>query len=203
MKMQYGLWEVLGEGTRSKSGRKRLTCRCVCGVVRDVQLNVLESGESKSCGKHKPWTYKGHRTRHSPDEPLFSIWYHMMTRCYNLHHPQYHHYGGRGVVVCDRWHDFENFVDDVGPHPGNSLKLDRFPDNEGNYEPANVRWATRIEQANNTRGNRLETAHGKTQSRAMWAREIEIPYYKLVYRLDVLQWKLEDMVDNYRYLHTR
>jgi hypothetical protein len=81
----------------------------------------------------------------------------MLQRCYNDNHPGYSDYGGRGIKVCKRWHKFENFLSDMGRRPpgvhGKRSKytLDRHPDNDGNYEPDNVRWATWKQQAQGRR----------------------------------------------------
>lgn len=81
--------------------------------------------------------------------PLYRIWSGMLTRCYDVDFPGYRDYGGRGIRVCDRWHQFENFVDDVGHRP-DGLSIDRI-DVNGDYNPENVRWATALQQARNKR----------------------------------------------------
>lgn len=108
------------------------------------------------------------------------VWECMKNRCYNPKDTGYVYYGGRGTSVCDRWlNSFENFLADVGTRPGPEYSIDRFPNNAGNYEPGNVRWATRIEQNNNRRPQRKTgtinlTYKGKTQSASAWSREIGI-----------------------------
>jgi hypothetical protein len=77
----------------------------------------------------------------------------MKDRCGKPQHPHYGNYGGRGITVCDRWiTSFENFIADVGTKPSAEYSIDRI-DNDGNYEPGNVRWATAKEQIANRRGN--------------------------------------------------
>jgi hypothetical protein len=73
----------------------------------------------------------------------------MMDRCNDSHNPSYKHYGGRGIKVCERWHNFDNFASDIGQRPV-GMTLDRKDNNKG-YEPSNVRWATPSEQAMNRR----------------------------------------------------
>ncbi len=83
--------------------------------------------------------------------PEYFIWYGMKTRCYNPHHVSFPLYGGRGIKVCDQWlHDVVQFLKDVGRRPSPLHSLDRL-DNDGNYEPGNVKWSTAAEQMTNRR----------------------------------------------------
>jgi hypothetical protein len=82
-----------------------------------------------------------------------AIWRGIIRRCHNPSDPGYQHYGGRGIAVCDRWQQsFEAFLNDVSFRPSQGHSIDRI-NNDGHYEPGNVRWATRQEQALNTRRN--------------------------------------------------
>jgi len=100
------------------------------------------------------------------DTPEFAAYIDMIRRCYKQEHRAYKNYGGRGIRVCDRWRvSFENFIDDMGLRPGSEYSLDR-KENDGDYEPNNCRWATRKEQCNNRRSNRIVCYHGETMTLA-------------------------------------
>jgi len=84
-------------------------------------------------------------------EPLWNTWKHMLERCYNANHIKFHHYGGRGIAVCERWrNDRHAFYTDMGVKPSPTHTLDRI-NNDGDYEPSNCRWATKSEQRKNSR----------------------------------------------------
>ena len=116
------------------------------------------------------------------------------SRCLQRTNRGYKNYGGRGIRVCDRWiESFAAFLEDVGPKPGPKYSIDRI-DNDGNYEPGNVRWATRIQQARNTRRNRMVTHDGKTLSLTEWAEIYGIPYHRLHSRVVKRGWPLDKAV---------
>lgn len=98
-------------------------------------------------------------------------WFSMISRCHWPGDKAYKSYGARGIYVCERWRKldgFANFIHDIGRRPSKELSLDRTDNNQG-YSPENCRWATRTEQARNTRSNRLLTIDGETAPVAAWA----------------------------------
>lgn len=109
----------------------------------------------------------------------YTIWSGIVKRCNNPKCKIYPYYGGRGISVCTRWFKFEDFLADVGRRPSRSHSLDRYPDQNGNYEPGNVRWATRSEQMRNKRDNRLVTHNGKTLCITAWAEELGMSVHTL------------------------
>ena len=151
----FGRLTVLGRGEDHlfPSGQKRPTwrCRCECGNEVVVFARNLFTGNTTSCGcfaiecrtTHDKWGTKAYRT-----------WDHMIQRCTNPKSTGYVYWGGRGIKVCDEWlNSFDAFYSYVSklPHFGEEGRsLDRI-DNDGNYEPNNVRWATKSEQNANKR----------------------------------------------------
>jgi len=133
----------------SKSRDAMWECVCVCGNNPIMRGRHLRSGHSSSCGCI-------HRTGQlihgkSIGDKTYYIWEAMHQRCRNKKSKYYSAYGGAGVSVCDRWNNFENFLSDMGEKP-EGMSLDRI-DSSGNYEPANCRWATNLEQQRNKRNS--------------------------------------------------
>jgi len=115
----------------------------------------------------------GKRERHGMNKtPEHQAWVQMRQRCFNPKKKSYEYYGGKGITVCDEWKDsFIAFYSHIVPRPSDKHSLDRI-DVNGNYEPGNVRWATQLEQCNNTTVVRLVTIDGKTQSVSAWEKEM-------------------------------
>jgi hypothetical protein len=115
--------------------------------------------------------------------PLYNVWTNMVRRCSDPGNRAFANYGGRGIRVCQEWAgDFEAFCRDLPPRPSPQHTIERI-NNDGGYEPGNVRWATRLEQARNQRSNVWITANGKTMLMRDWSRETGIPEPTLHRRL--------------------
>lgn len=109
----------------------------------------------------------------------------MLARCTNPDNPDWPNYGGRGITVCDRWRNsFEAFLADMGKKPTPKHSIDRWPDNNGNYEKSNCRWATDDQQARNQRSNRNLTLDGETKCLTDWAASCGMDVATLHCRLD-------------------
>jgi hypothetical protein len=106
----------------------------------------------------------GHK---GPINPTYLSWQRMKGRCLNPKDQDYRHYGGRGITVCERWMKFENFLADMGERPA-GLQIDRYPNNDGNYEPSNCRWATKKQNARTRRRCVMITVSGVTRSATEW-----------------------------------
>src|SRR5580698_8175617 len=119
------------------------------------------------------WAAKHNEAQRTPE---YRVWINMKGRCCNPNYPGYERWGGRGITVCDEWlNDFERFLADVGRRTSPKHSLDRWPDKNGNYEIGNVRWASRIEQARNTRSSRIIEFHGESKPLVAWAEETGLP----------------------------
>lgn len=147
----------------NKNKRIYYLCRCTCkkGTLGIKEERNLTSERVKSCGClaiEKSTTHG--LTKH----PLYMKWVDMIRRCYDPRQKYYFHYGGRGIKVCDEWK--ENFIDFYGWAMANGwkkgLSIDRFPDNNGDYEPNNCRFATPLQQRRNIRTNYIIVINGES-----------------------------------------
>ena len=121
---------------------------------------------------------------------VYHAWCSMRQRCSNSNHPYFHRYGGRGIKVCARWDDFTKFLEDIGEPSESRMHLDRI-DNDGNYEPGNVRWVNAKTNARNRSSNKHISFKGKTMTVADWAEELGLPYRTLDQRLRNPRWDIE------------
>ena len=132
-------------------------CRCECSGTLVVSASKLRSGHTRSCGcllSESGAKCGREKATHGESKKTaeYRIWTGMKTRCFNPNIKAFKYYGGRGITVCDRWRNsFPAFLEDVGRRPSDLHSIDRWPNNDGNYEPGNVRWATWSEQNRNKR----------------------------------------------------
>lgn len=178
-----------------KSGNTLWECECSCGVRYVTSSSVLNNPRTKSCGCYlNEIRGKATITHGATQSSEYEIWCGIKRRCLNPDDDAYPDYGGRGVTVCEEWRDsFQKFLEDVGLRPSPEHSIDRFPNNNGNYEPGNIRWATRKEQANNRRSSRLITAQGETKTLMQWGESSGLGWATIKGRLD-LGWTPERAV---------
>ncbi|WP_454751671.1 hypothetical protein [Cupriavidus necator] len=182
----YGYLTVVARAERKSGKRPRIywSCVCKCGKTTVVEASNLKAGAVKSCGCiHKERVVAAVGKHGAIGTPEYVAWGHMKSRCYNTANPDYPNWGGRGIRVCDRWREsFVEFLADMGPRP-DGMTIERM-DNDGDYEPGNCRWATRREQARNTRRSRYLTVSGVTRTVAEWCEKTGMSERMVRRRLD-------------------
>ena len=190
---KFGRLTVVGEANYKLYGVQTVwTCRCDCGLFRDVTISHLTTGHTKSCG------CIGKGTTHGMSKSLeYFSWASMKDRCYNPNNIMFSHYGGRGIEVCDRWiNSFENFYKDMGLKP-DKYSLERI-DVNGNYEPENCIWIPYNHQQKNTsRSWWLEYGEDK-KILSDWARELNLPKNTLKHYLKK-GYSLAEIIDSIYY----
>lgn len=182
---KYGKLTVIEQSGKDKHNNILWKCQCECGNVTSVSGYRLRNGVVKSCGcfrKEFPAKrFRRHGLRH---HPLYVIWVDMRRRCETEKDCRYKDYGGRGISVCEEWHDFQIFYNwAIKAGYKEELSIDRI-DNDENYTPQNCRWATREEQANNKRNNRPICIDGETKNLFQWCRQYNINPSTVITRIN-------------------
>lgn len=184
MSIKYGYWTVLVKSSRPRY----ILCECVCGRRKEIFDTALRRGKSKSCGCMKQQLLGN---TGASSTRTYSVYHNMKKRCLNKNTPNYRIYGGRGITICKRWLiSFKNFLADMGDCPSKEHTIERI-DNNGNYEPTNCKWATRLEQSKNTRRSVKLTFRGETKVAKDWATQLGISEGALKRRLE-RGWTLEE-----------
>lgn len=155
----------------SRGGYRLWLCNCDCGGTTIQSSNKLRVGDTRSCGCLNTEARSariaernrrhGHNLRSGPS-PTYVTWGSMLQRCEYPTHKAYKDYGARGIQVCDRWHNFANFLADMGERPAGT-SIDRI-DTSGHYAPGNCRWATSREQSMNKRTTRRIMFQGEART---------------------------------------
>jgi hypothetical protein len=179
---RFGRWLVLRAAPRPGYW----VCRCDCPrkIVREVSGGALRSGRTCSCGCGREKSRLKHgMSRRGRRSPEYIAWRHIIHRCEDVSDPRFYRYGARGINICPRWRNsFEHFLLDVGCRPTPQHSIHRI-DNDGDYRPGNVRWATKEEQAQNKQRSIFATLpDGRRMCFAAAVRELGLPYGKVIAR---------------------
>jgi len=182
---RFGRLTVLCKDDSDQQGRMWL-CQCDCGNKKSVRVDHLKNGATTSCGCYsREVASKRNKTHGMTKSPEYSAWKHMIARCERPSDNRFHCYGARGIKVCERWKGkdgFRNFIADMGLRPGPRYSIDRI-NNDGNYEPSNCKWSTRVEQANNKEKNIIIFYQGQNKTLSAWSRELGLKYKRTWERL--------------------
>lgn len=185
---RFGRLTVIAELPIGSYCPRMVSCRCDCGAIVECVLKTIRSGNTSSCGCLRREmvaaknTKHGCRKRSGDSHPEYKIWKQMRQRCNNPRSGKWGQYGGRGIKVCSRWNDFLAFLEDVGPRPSVQHSIDRI-DNDKDYEPGNVRWATPFEQANNKQKTKRFLWNGEQYTIGELSRMSGLPYMRISWRL--------------------
>lgn len=180
---RFGKLVVLGEHSRMNDGAVVWLCVCDCGKEKAIAGASLRAGRTKSCGCASPKFTTETTSSHGMSRTrTYRIWHGMRQRCSDAAKGKVRrNYFDKGIRVCERWEKFENFFADMGEAPVGA-SIDRINGN-GNYEPSNCRWATPVEQGNNTSANVVIEHLGEKKTISQWARDLGLKVNTLVYRL--------------------
>lgn len=171
---------VVLERLGSRNKKRYWKCLCDCGNVKEVSSAELNYGRVKSCGCLKTQVLGIRSRTHGQSmggkvTSVYNAWRGMIHRCYNPNATRFENHGGRGIKVCDRWlQSFENFFEDMGDKPTSLHSLDRHPNNDGDYELSNCRWATQRQQCANRRNSKYCEYDGKNMIISDWARYLNV-----------------------------
>lgn len=187
---RYGKLTIERSLGRNDRSTLYVECRCDCGKIVPVRMSYLTFGHTKSCGclRNRVALNRTHGEAHKTTE--WATWVAMRQRCEDPSNKRYDRYGGRGIKVCDRWLDsYEHFLSDMGRKPSPKYSLDRYPDQNGNYEPGNCRWATPKQQQRNRTNNRLVTINGETKVMSEWLEIYGVDSRTACNRIHKLGWE--------------
>lgn len=205
---RFGRLTVLGyAGVLTKHGQKMATCRCDCGFYVDVMPSSLRSGATASCGcAHSENVERRNRqnVKHGAARMtewralpyMYRTWLRIKQCCFNEKNEAYPDYGGRGITMYEPWRDdYQRFLDDVHAEidrrPGRTHSIDRI-NNDGNYEPGNIRWATSEQQSRNRRSTRRYELNGEVRPLAEWSDIAARRYETVKSRILTYGWPLDE-----------
>jgi len=168
----------------SRSNNPLWNCKCDCGETKQVVSSCLARGKTQSCGCLAKMVQPSNLIHGMSSSKEYFVWQAIKKRCLTKRHPAYRNYGGRGISISKEWvESFAAFIAHVGPRPNPSDTIDRI-DNDGNYEPGNVRWVSRSENNSNRRNTIFVIVDGQKVPLSMAVKINGKPYNVVKNRLD-------------------
>lgn len=186
---QFGRWVVV----KKLSYKQKYLCKCSCGAENNIRVYDLLKGKTLMCRTCSANAAKSNGVVSNTTE--YNTWIHITQRCHNPNNKDHSNYGGRGIVVCDMWREsYEAFLMCVGKKPTPEHTIERLDVNKG-YQPGNVVWATRDEQARNKRNNVRITINNITKTAVEWSEDesCTVPL-KTIYKRIERDWDPQDAV---------
>ncbi len=180
VKQKFNRLEVIKFSHNDKYSSRIWKCKCECGNIVLASTNSLRRNNTKSCGclqkekaaisgRNSATTHGLSKDSNGKKTRLFRIWMGMKTRCYNPNVVEYPRYGGKGVVICEEWKNFEAFHNWALTNGyQENLSIDR-KELSGNYEPSNCRWVTDKVQCRNRTSSRIIDFNGQQKTLVEWA----------------------------------
>lgn len=169
---RFGRLTIVSRAPDTLPGRARWNCVCDCGTRTVSRSDAFKNSKNASCGCYNNELsvarLKTHGKTHTPE---YKIWQGMRSRCKNPSNAAFYKYGARGIIVCQRWHNFEHFFADMGKRPSIKHSIDRL-DGTKNYQPDNCRWATARQQQNNLKNNVRLSHKGKSLTVGEWSKVV-------------------------------
>jgi hypothetical protein len=196
---KFGHLTVISESKKLNTQASWWLCECDCAnktrVVRQGVKLTRKGRPDQSCGcahgqRGLTHGHSKHINGRQECSKLYRAWAAMIQRCTNDKDKSFKRYGGRGIKICKRWEDFENFLKDLGPTYEPGLTIERKDVNKG-YFPKNVTWATPKEQSRNRRDTLWVTFKGETKCLGAWCEEIGFNYYTVRRRIFKYGWDPE------------
>lgn len=189
----FGRLTVVGLNSCKNNNKRHWDCVCACGNKVTIRGDHLLRRETLSCGCFRGDTTRKRAIEHgeSGKTKEYTAWVQIKGRCFNEKNKAYKNYGGRGIGMYAEWIDsYDSFLAYIGRSPSAEHSIERI-NNNGNYEPGNIKWATPTEQANNKRNNRNIEYNGMVKTLSQWCKILNIPYARTSFRIKA-NWELSE-----------
>lgn len=196
---RFGRLTVVSRAENGAAGSSRWLCKCDCGGETIAFGHSLKGGRTQSCGCLRRERIVESTTKHGDSHNrLYAIWQGMKRRCGNPAYIHYADYGGRGIRICDEWQNYQAFRDwSLSNGYADSLTIDRI-DANGNYEPGNCRWVSRLVQAQNRRNTYTVEYKGATGNLKEMCRRFNVSYQTIKYRMKK-GFSFAEAIDNFQH----
>lgn len=175
---------------------RKVQCLCDCGNITTPRLVMVRNGEAKSCGcltREQAKVNTDQTTHGLSKHPLYIVWSGMIQRCHNENNGAYKDYGARGIIVCDKWHNFKNFYDDMNLGYSMGLEIERV-NNNGIYEKSNCKWETPKIQSGNRRNSVIVIFNGEKMCLSFACEKAGVKLYRIARLMKLYNYSFEEAI---------